>query len=192
LELALADERDTAALRLALAELDGIGPEQLDLNALVTIHRILLSPTHPYAGQLRSGEAFIRIRGRVPKPLPDAGCAELLAIAALEWLKSELGSARNARDSVRIAADAMYLLVKAHPFLDGNGRVARAIAAWVLYRGRYEVAADPSKYFRDRAVECHEAISAREGSTGKVSDPEVWYRFFSHAVRIYFRPPAVA
>lgn len=38
-----------------------------------------------------------------------------------------------------IAGIAHYQLVVIHPYFDGNGRTARALATWILYRGGYDL-----------------------------------------------------
>ena len=38
-----------------------------------------------------------------------------------------------------VAGIAHYVLVTIHPYFDGNGRMARALATWILYRGGYDL-----------------------------------------------------
>lgn len=130
MEIVLADERETAALVEALAMLGSVPVGQLDLDRLIDVHRVLLSPAHPYAGRLREGRAEIRLNGRVHKDLPAPAEAQELARRALRWLNEQLTGSSASNDPVLLAADIMFLLTQAHPFIDGNGRVARAVADW--------------------------------------------------------------
>ncbi len=76
-----------------------------------------------------------------------------------------------------------YELVKIHPFLDGNGRVARAFATLVLYKEGYDIRKFFSleEYFDSDAGAYYDAlqsVSKREG------DLTVWLEYFSLGLSI--------
>jgi len=47
--------------------------------------------------------------------------------------------AENEQPVPVVAGLAHYQFVTIHPFFDGNGRTARALATWILYRGGYDL-----------------------------------------------------
>ncbi len=78
----------------------------------------------------------------------------------MERFVEELASAAFAKAHPIVqAAYAHYVLVAIHPFADGNGRVARALASAYLYRGG-EV---PFLVFADERIAYFEALSAADG-----------------------------
>ena len=82
-----------------------------------------------------------------------------------------------------LAADAFARFTDLHPFADGNGRVARAIATWLLVREGYR--ANPNLTLRDF---CHlhrpeHYLTLRHHEL----DPWSWHSFF-HAVLACFPP----
>lgn len=58
----------------------------------------------------------------------------------LRWLEKNIDTVHP----VLLAAQARQLLVSIHPFVDGNGRLARTIADFILMRGGYPPALIPS------------------------------------------------
>jgi Fic family protein len=50
-----------------------------------------------------------------------------------------ISSAENEQPIPVVAGLAHYQFVTIHPFFDGNGRTARALATWILYRGGYDL-----------------------------------------------------
>jgi len=61
---------------------------------------------------------------------PGPGLAKPLTEELLAWLRSAEGRELH---PVLVSAIAHHRLVSIHPFLDGNGRAARALAIWVLW-----------------------------------------------------------
>src|SRR5258706_226579 len=55
----------------------------------------------------------------------------------LAWLNAPVTRVQL-NDPVLISAIAHHRLVSIHPFSDGNGRMSRLLACWVLYRGGYD------------------------------------------------------
>jgi fido (protein-threonine AMPylation protein) len=102
-------------------------PNRTDINEIQEIHALVLDG-RASAGQIREEE--IRITGTEHKPPKYYG--EIMAmLSQLEaWSKDE----RNSHPIIRAAVIHAWL-VHIHPFLDGNGRAARAIGNLQLIRG---------------------------------------------------------
>lgn len=83
-----------------------------------------------------------------------------------------------------VAGMAHYQFVTIHPFYDGNGRTARALATWILYRGGYDLgrfyaleefyAQDLPGYYS--ALITHPHHNFYEGRSG--ADVTPWLQYF--------------
>jgi fido (protein-threonine AMPylation protein) len=170
--------RDAAAeheaLRLGVRLLDR---EPLDLRALIAVHRRLLPSAHPYRGRFRDRGAVIRLGGRVHWRPPPPNEARRQTEDVLGWLRRE-------GRRPELAGEAMARLTAAHPFLDGNGRVALTVATWLLEGGGFSLRADPIRYCRERKPELYSALAANDRAPPA---PE-WERFFAQLVDVCFEP----
>ena len=97
-----------------------------------------------------------------------------------DWLNSDLGKDVHA---ILRAGITHYELARIHPFVDGNGRVARAYALLVLLREGYDVKQFFSieEYFDKNADEYYKALQA---VTKKRGDLTPWIEFFTKALAI--------
>ncbi len=166
---------ELAALRSGVRVLD-VRP--LDVRALVAVHRRLLPNGHPYRGGLRDRGAVIRLDGRVHRRSPSPDEALRLTERALHWLRRE-------GRRPELAGEAMGRLTAAHPFLDGNGRVALTVATWLLEGGGFSLRGDPIRYCRERKPELYGALAANDRTPPA---PE-WEHFFAQLVANCFDPP---
>lgn len=103
---------------------------------LLRLHRLLTAGLlpKPQVGQYKSRQNVITSRGRVIYTPPGPKEAGPLTQALLRWLGKE------GKEAHPIVASSCvhYELVRIHPFLDGNGRAARALSAWVLYHRGFD------------------------------------------------------
>lgn len=92
------------------------------------------------------------------------------------WLNSDSGRAHH---SVMRAGITHYELVRVHPFVDGNGRTARAMANLVLYAEGYDVKSFFSleEYFDRDAMRYYTALS--NVGEGESMDLTGWLEYFS-------------
>jgi fido (protein-threonine AMPylation protein) len=97
----------------------------------------------------------------------------------MTWLSQTRMEVGGTLKSSYVASEIVYLLLHAHPFADGNGRVARAMGTWVLLREGYELSSDVRLFCHERRERYFEAVSAREESPHR-SEP--WTQFFEELV----------
>lgn len=81
------------------------------------------------------------------------------------------------------AGTVHYELVRIHPFLDGNGRVARAVATLVLFSEGYDIKRFFSleEYYDREPMHYYEALQSVGKSKG---DLNVWLEYFTEGIAI--------
>ena len=92
------------------------------------------------------------------------------------WLNSESGRAHH---PILRAGITHYELVRIHPFTDGNGRTARALATLVLYAEGYDVKSFFSleEYFDRDAMRYYKALASV--GDGESMDLTEWLEYFT-------------
>lgn len=104
--------------------------------AVLKLHRIimagLLEPR--LVGAYKISANVIMSAGQVVYRPPGPQAAQPGTRALVEWLE---GPGRSTHPIVASAC-AHYEMARLHPFRDGNGRVARALATWVLYHQGFD------------------------------------------------------
>jgi fido (protein-threonine AMPylation protein) len=168
--------RDAAAeleaLRRGVRLLD---TEPHDLRVFVAVHRRLLPPAHPYRGRLRDRGAVIRLGGQVHWRAPPPDVARRQAEGVLAWMQRE-------GQGPELSGEAMARLTAAHPFLDGNGRVALTVVTWLLEGGGFSLCGDPIRYCRKRKPDLYHALAVNDRAPPA---PE-WASFFTELVDACF------
>lgn len=99
--------------------------KRLRASDILALHRVLMTGLSPYAGSYRPGN--VKIRGSSHKP-PRAAQVPSLVDDLCDYLKANW----DVKHGVHLAAYSMWQLNWIHPFSDGNGRTARAVANVVL------------------------------------------------------------
>lgn len=76
-----------------------------------------------------------------------------------------------------------YELVRIHPFIDGNGRVARALSTLILFLEGYDIRKFFSleEYFDSDALDYYQALQSVEKNKG---DLTVWLEYFTKGLSI--------
>lgn len=130
---------EVIATRAALAFVDGVVPNKrvkLDERLVRHLHSLVLDDIDPMLtpGEYRKGpNAVGDAQGNVIFTTPPSGDVPALMREFGMWLRDGCGG-----EPAPIAAALAHLeLVAIHPFNDGNGRTARALARLLLLRGGY-------------------------------------------------------
>lgn len=154
------------------------------LEQLKEIHRLtvekILDPAK--AGQLRQSRVVIKnsrtgeITFNPPPPIEVPFQLE----GFLHWLNSEEGRAVHA--TLR-AGIVHFELVRIHPFVDGNGRVARAFSTFLLYCEGYDI----NRFFSMEEHFDQDSPSyygyLQQTSTGS-GDLTLWLEYFTESLAI--------
>jgi Fic family protein len=76
-----------------------------------------------------------------------------------------------------------YEFVRIHPFVDGNGRVARALSTLILFLSGYDIRKFFSleEYFDRDALSYYEALQSVEKNQGDVTK---WLEYFTHGLAL--------
>ena len=96
------------------------------------------------------------------------------------WVNSDEGKSIH---PILRAGITHYELVRIHPFVDGNGRVARAYAMLVLFREGYDVKRffSMEEYFDGHAEDYYKALQAVAKKRGDLTP---WLEFFAKVLAI--------
>jgi len=178
------DIQEVLNYRSVLKYIETFGEGEFTEEALkrmheLTVRRILPDET---VGVYRKTQVVVKNSqtGEVTFRPPPAVEVPFLMTDFLRWLTTT--SAEDVHTALK-AAIAHYEIVRIHPFLDGNGRVARALATLVLFRDGYDV----KRFF---ALEEHydrEPLAYYESlqSVGKLGGNLTgWLEYFSEGLAI--------
>ncbi|KZX15566.1 Fic family protein [Methanobrevibacter filiformis] len=108
-------------------------------NDLLKIHKILTDGTledTKYEGVIRDRQVYVgRSDGSIAFMPPKTKYVLTLVNDFLGWFNQDL----NEVDPVIVAGVVHYELVRIHPFIDGNGRIARIMATLVLHKRNFDL-----------------------------------------------------
>lgn len=106
-------------------------------KALLKLHKIIIQGLLPNSesGSYKTKPNAVFSHGRIIYKPPPPEAAPILTQGLLSWLNSKQSIDEH---PVIIAAIAHHRLASIHPFMDGNGRVARAVESWILYRRGFD------------------------------------------------------
>jgi Fic family protein len=100
------------------------------------LHALIFSGKRARPTPYRDGQNVIRNGdGAIVYLPPEASDVPGLMKELADWISA----AENEQPVPVVAGLAHYQFVTIHPFFDGNGRTARALATWILYRGGYDL-----------------------------------------------------
>lgn len=145
----------------------------------LTVHRMLPEEA---VGVYRKTQVVVKNSqtGEVTFRPPPAIEIPFLLASFLQWLSPE-----NADDlhTVLKAGIAHYELVRIHPFLDGNGRVARALATLVLFKAGYDIKRFFSleEHYDNEPVIYYDALQSVGKANGNLT---MWLEYFTQGLAI--------
>lgn len=151
---------------------------------LLALHKITVERILPIsqAGHYRKNEVVVKdaLTGEVSFKPPSFKEVPTLIHDFLTWLNSPDSTQIH---PVFVAAITHYVLSYIHPFVDGNGRVARALATMVLFIRNYDIKKFFSleEYFDKDARRYYKAlqdISNQEVSSLSERDLTSWIEYF--------------
>lgn len=119
----------------------GIGkPYILTLETILEMHRLTTEKIIPIevSGKFRSSQVIVRNTqtGQVSYTPPVAAEVSYLVEDLVNWVNEE--ETKEMHPVIK-AGIIHYELARVHPFVDGNGRVARAVATLVMFLDGYDI-----------------------------------------------------
>lgn len=110
---------------------------------LLNLHKLTVEKILPSdkAGKFRSTQVVVKNSktGEISFKPPAADAVKKLINDFITWLNSDTVSEISEIHPVLLAGIVHYVLAYIHPFVDGNGRVARAFATLVLFNKGYDI-----------------------------------------------------
>ncbi len=156
-----------------------ISPDTLKHVHALTVHRML---DDAQVGEYRKTQVVVKnsATGEITFRPPPAVEISFLLDAFLRWLNSV------GQDEMHPALKAgitHYELVRIHPFLDGNGRVARAAATLVLFKQGYDIKRFFSleEYYDREPLAYYEALQSVARAGGNMT---AWLEYFTEGLAI--------
>ena len=155
------------------------------IKDFLKIHKIVTNKTleNPKdEGIFRNREVIVgnRFTGEVVFKPPSTDKVSLLVDSFLNWFNSK---EVIEIDSVIHAGITHYEIVRIHPFIDGNGRTARIVAALVLYKRGFDV----KRFFALDDYYDHDRSSyykALKNVDQKTLDLTGWLEYFTDGVAV--------
>ncbi len=156
--------------------------QEIDGQTIVELHKLavekILAPEA--SGQFRDKEVVIRnsITGEVSFRPPRA--------VEVEWQMKDLVDFIHEEKDIHPVLKAgivHYEFVRVHPFLDGNGRVGRALSMLVLFADGYDIREFFSieEHFDRNAEDYYKSLQTVAANNGDVT---VWLEYFTQCLAV--------
>lgn len=153
-------------------------------KVILQIHKLVTNKTlsPQFSGHYRPGPIYVvRRRFGLPQETlytgPDAKQAPKLMRDFVEWLKE---SEKKDISPVLVAGIAHLEIAAIHPFNDGNGRTARALATLILYQRGYDFRRlfALEDYYNTNRQNYYKAINVGENYEKRRTDITSWLEYF--------------
>lgn len=152
-------------------------------DLILKLHKLTTDRILPpeKSGLFRKSQVVIKnsetgeVTFRPPPPVE----VPFLIQAFLEWLNTSAFQTH----SILTSGIVQYEMVRIHPFVDGNGRVARALATLVLYKAGYDIRRFFSleEYYDKSAQGYYRALQSVTKKEGDLTD---WLSYFTEGLAI--------
>lgn len=155
---------------------------EIDENLIKKIHKLTVTKILPdeQAGEYRKTQVVVKNSktGEVSFRPPMAVAVPFQVKDLIKFINSDSDIHPVLKGGI-----VHYELVRIHPFLDGNGRVARAISTLILFLEGYDIRKFFSleEYFDSDSSEYYKALQSVEKSGGDLTD---WLSYFSLGLAI--------
>lgn len=153
-------------------------------KVILKIHKLVTYKTLPpqYSGTYRSGPIYV-VRKRLGMPQeiiytgPEAKQVPKLMDDFVAWLQE---SEKKEISPVLVAGIAHLEIAAIHPFNDGNGRTARALATLILYQRGYNFRRlfALEDYYNTKRQDYYQAINVGENYEKRRTDITSWLEYF--------------
>jgi Fic family protein len=167
-----------------LEEKDDQGKKNIDEEFIKKLHRMTVEKILPpeKVGEFRTTQVVVKnsLTGDVTFRPP-------LAIAVPVQLKEFVdfinGTKQEDIHPVLKSGVVHYELVRIHPFVDGNGRVSRALSTFILFQEGYDIRKFFSleEYFDNDAAEYYRALQSVGKNEGDLTE---WLAYFTQGLAI--------
>lgn len=178
------DIQEVLNYRSVLKFIESYTEPTVSQDVLKHIHELttfrVLSEEH--VGDFRKTQVVVKNSqtGEITFRPPPAIEVPFLLNSFLEWLNTT--SADDFHPGLK-AGISHYEIVRIHPFLDGNGRVARALATLVLFKGGYDIKRFFSleEYYDREPMHYYESLQRASADGG---DLTLWLEYFTEGLAI--------
>lgn len=158
-------------------------------RVLLRIHKLVTDKTLPeeQSGHYREWPVYV-VRRRLGMPqktiytAPEAKKVQQLMKDLIEWIQK---SEKDGINPIIVAGIAHAEFAAIHPFVDGNGRTARALATLILYQRGYDfkrLFALEDYYNKDRP-RYYKAINMGRTYEERKTDFTRWLEYFVHGFK---------
>ncbi len=156
-------------------------------DLLLQLHKLVVEKIVPegQAGQYRTSQVVLKnsVTGEIGFRPPQALDVPFLVDELLRWLNGDFGKKEH---PVLRAGVTHYVLAAVHPFIEGNGRTARALATLVLFNEGYDIKRffALEEYFDKHAEEYFGSLMQVSNQSPMLEDRDLtpWLEVFTQAL----------
>ena len=178
------DIQEVLNYRNVLKFIESYSETEIREETFKRIHELTVSRMLPddSVGEYRKTQVVVKNSqtGEITFRPPPAVEVPFLIADFLTWLNT---TSPDDIHTVLKAGIAHYELVRIHPFLDGNGRVSRAVALMILFNEGYDVKRFFSleEYYDRAPMAYYEALQSVEKHGGNITH---WLEYFTEGLAI--------